>query len=61
VEVIVELTGFRGQIVWDTTKSNGQPRRCLDTSRACELFGFRAQPDFREGLRRTLEWYVQVN
>jgi GDP-L-fucose synthase len=57
VELIAELTGFRGRITWDTTKPNGQPRRCLDTSRAWELFGFRARTDFREGLRRTLEWY----
>jgi GDP-L-fucose synthase len=47
VEVIVELTGFRGQIVWDTSKPNGQPRRCIDTSRAWEWFGFRAKTDFR--------------
>jgi GDP-L-fucose synthase len=57
VEVIVELTGFRGRIVWDTSKPNGQPRRCLDTQRAWELFGFRAKTDFREGLRRTIAWY----
>jgi nucleoside-diphosphate-sugar epimerase len=49
VEVIVELTGFRGQIVWDTSKPNGQPRRCLDTSRAWEWFGFRGKTDFRQG------------
>jgi GDP-L-fucose synthase len=42
-------------------RDSGQPRRCLDTSRAWELFGFQAQTDFREGLRRTIEWYVQVN
>lgn len=57
VELIAELSGFRGQIVWDTTKPNGQPRRCLDTSRAWEQFGFRAKTDFREGLCRTIEWY----
>jgi GDP-L-fucose synthase len=55
VELIAELTGFRGRIVWDTSKPNGQPRRCLDTRRAWELFGFRAKTDFREGLRRTIE------
>jgi GDP-L-fucose synthase len=60
MEVIVELTGFRGQIVWDTSKPNGQPRRCLDTIRAWEWFGFRAKTDFREGLRRTIEWYRTV-
>ncbi len=57
VELIAELTGFRGRVVWDTTKPNGQPRRCLDTRRAAELFGFRAKTDFREGLRRTISWY----
>jgi GDP-L-fucose synthase len=57
--LIAELTGFRGRIVWDATKPNGQPRRCLDTSRAWERFGFRARTDFRAGLRRTIDWYVQ--
>ncbi len=57
-KVIAELTGFQGVVVWDTTKPNGQPRRCLDTSRARELFGFRAKTDFREGLRRTIERYA---
>ncbi|HVN28536.1 MAG TPA: GDP-L-fucose synthase [Candidatus Binataceae bacterium] len=55
--MIVELTGFRGRIQWDSTKPDGQPRRCLDTSRAEREFGFRARTDFREGLRRTIEWY----
>ena len=55
--LIAELTGFRGEISWDKTKPNGQPRRCLDTRRAHELFGFRAKTDFREGLRTTIEWY----
>lgn len=57
VELIAKLTGFKGRIAWDTTKPNGQPRRCLDTSRALKLFGFRAKTDFREGLSRTIEWY----
>ena len=56
-ELIGELTGFEGEIRWDTTKPNGQPRRSLDTSRAEEQFGFRARTSFREGLRRTIEWY----
>lgn len=60
VELIAELTGFRGHIRWDVSKPNGQPRRCLDTSRAWERFGFRAQTDFREGLRRTIESYREV-
>ena len=54
---IAELTGFKGRIVWDASKPNGQPRRCLDTSRAFQAFGFRAKTDFIEGLRRTIQWY----
>jgi GDP-L-fucose synthase len=57
VEVIADLTGFGGRIVWDTTKPNGQPRRCLDTSRACDLFGFQAKTSLREGLRLTIKWF----
>jgi GDP-L-fucose synthase len=56
-ELIGELTGFDGEIVWDTSKPNGQPRRKLDTSRADGLFGFRAQTTLRDGLARTVEWY----
>ena len=57
VELIAELTGFRGRVMWDTTKPNGQPRRSLDTSRAWEAFGFRARTPFQEGLERTVAWY----
>lgn len=57
VELIADLTGFRGQIAWDTSKPNGQPRRCLETSRAWEWFGFRAKTPFQEGLHRSIEWY----
>jgi GDP-L-fucose synthase len=57
VTLIAEITGFRGRIRWDTHKPGGQPRRRLDTSRAEDEFGFRAKVDFREGLRRTVEWY----
>ena len=57
VELIARLTGFHGRITWDTTKPNGQPRRCLDTSRAAQEFGFRATTGFEEGLRRTIAWY----
>lgn len=57
-EQIAELTGFRGAIVWDTNKPNGQPRRCLDTSRAKDLFGFVAKTQFRAGLQKTIEWYA---
>ena len=56
-ELIGELTGFEGEIVWDTTKPNGQPRRQLDVSRAEQFFGFRASTPFRDGLERTVTWY----
>jgi GDP-L-fucose synthase len=56
-ETIAELTGFEGELVWDTSKPNGQPRRRLDTERAERLFGFRAATLFREGLGRTVAWY----
>jgi GDP-L-fucose synthase len=56
-ELTAELTGYEGEIVWDTTKPNGQPRRRLDVSRAEELFGFRAHTPFRDGLERTIAWY----
>jgi GDP-L-fucose synthase len=57
VEVISELNGFRGEIRWDSSKPDGQPRRCLDVSKAEREFGFRAQTDLRDGLRKTIEWY----
>jgi GDP-L-fucose synthase len=56
-ELVADLTGYDGEIRWDTSKPNGQPRRKLDTSRAEELFGFRARTSLREGLERTIEWY----
>lgn len=56
-QLIATEIGFQGEIVWDATKPDGQPRRALDTTRAAEFFGFRARTDFREGLRRTVEWY----
>lgn len=56
-ELIVKLTGFKGHIVWDPTKPDGQPRRRLDVSRAEREFGFRATISFEEGLRKTIEWY----
>jgi GDP-L-fucose synthase len=58
VELIARLTEFRGQIEWDASKPDGQPRRALDTSRARDRFGFRARIDFEEGLRRTIDWYA---
>lgn len=56
-ETVARLTGFQGQIVWDTEKPNGQPRRKLDVSRAKALFNFEAQTTFEEGLRQTIDWY----
>jgi GDP-L-fucose synthase len=56
-ELVAELTGFGGRIVWDRTKPDGQPRRCLDTSRALESFGFQAHTNLQDGLRRTIQWY----
>ncbi|MGK7914419.1 MAG: GDP-L-fucose synthase family protein [Prochloraceae cyanobacterium] len=57
VELICELMEFEGEIVWETDKPNGQPRRCLDTHRAKEKFGFVAETDFRQGLKNTIDWY----
>lgn len=56
-ELIARETGYRGKLVWDSSKPDGQPRRALDVTRAEELFGFKARVDFVEGLRRTIEWY----
>jgi GDP-L-fucose synthase len=55
--LVAELTGFSGAVEWDTSKPNGQPRRRLDTSRAEQLFGFRAQVGLRAGIERTVAWY----
>ena len=59
VELICELMEFAGEIVWETDKPNGQPRRCLDTNRAKEKFGFVAETEFRQGLKNTIDWYRQ--
>ena len=59
VETICELMDFQGEIVWQTDQPNGQPRRCLDTQRAKEKFGFVAEVEFKQGLRNTIEWYRQ--
>ena len=56
-EMICRMTGFKGKLVWDTTKPNGQPRRGLDISRAKSYFGWNAQVPFEEGMRRTIEWF----
>ena len=58
-ETIKRLAGYEGQINWDPTKPDGQPRRCLDVSRAKKEFGFTAEIPFEQGLRETIEWYVQ--
>ncbi len=57
VETIARLTGFRGAIRWDPSQPDGQPRRCLDTSKAKERFGFEARTPFEDGLRATIDWY----
>jgi GDP-L-fucose synthase len=59
VEMIADKTGFKGKLVWDTSKPNGQPRRQLDTTRAFERFGFKAQMPFDQGLQQTIDWYIE--
>jgi GDP-L-fucose synthase len=59
ITLVAKLTGYAGKLVWDTSKPNGQPRRRLDVSRAEREFGFKAQVDFEEVLRRTIDWYIQ--
>ena len=56
-ESIAKLTGFEGEIRWNTDYPDGQPRRALDASRAAEEFGFRARVSLEEGLKKTIEWY----
>jgi GDP-L-fucose synthase len=57
INLICELMEYEGEIVWETDKPNGQPRRCLDTERAKQAFGFTAQVEFREGLKNTIDWW----
>jgi GDP-L-fucose synthase len=57
VHLIADMTNFKGEIIWDTSKPGGQPRRCLDTSRAEREFGFKARTSFEEALRQTIKWY----
>ena len=57
VNLIVQLTGFKGKVIWDTSKPDGQPRRKLDTSKAEKEFGFKGKTSFKEGLKKTIEWY----
>jgi GDP-L-fucose synthase len=56
--LIQDLTDFHGDLTWDTRRPDGQPRRCLDTTRAWQAFGFRAQTPLKEGLRQTIQWYI---
>jgi len=58
--LIAKLTGFKGEIVWDTSKPDGQPRRMLDTSKAEKEFGFKAKTGFEEGLKKTIVWYIST-
>lgn len=57
-QMVADLTGFRGEIRWDTSRPNGQPRRCLDTTRAEQTFGFRSRKPLEEGLKETIQWYL---
>jgi GDP-L-fucose synthase len=59
VDFIVELTGFKGDVIWDASQPDGQPRRRLDVTRAYKEFGFKAEVSFHEGLKRTIDWYVK--
>ncbi len=61
VDVIVAETGFDGKVTWDATKPDGQPRRCLDTTRATEEFGFKSKTSFEDGMRETIKWYRDNN
>ena len=61
VKLIVELTNFKGRIIWDENKPDGQPRRMLDTTRAFTEFGFKARTNFEEGLRKTINWYREAS
>ncbi|HEX8524958.1 MAG TPA: GDP-L-fucose synthase [Tepidisphaeraceae bacterium] len=60
-ELVAELAGFQGQITWDTSKPDGQPRRCLDITRAQQQLGFTAQTSLEEGLKKTIAWYEQTH
>lgn len=60
VDLIVELTGYKGEVTWDETKPDGQPRRMLDTTKAYQEFGFKAKTDLREGLKKTIDWYRKL-
>jgi len=57
VKLIVKITGYQGGIIWDASKPDGQPRRCLDVSKAKKEFGFQARTKLEDGLRATIRWY----
>lgn len=59
VALLCELMEYKGKIIWDTTKPNGQPRRCLDVTKAEREFGFKAKTNFREGLKETIKWWEE--
>jgi GDP-L-fucose synthase len=59
VNLIIKLTGFQGEVIWDETKPDGQPRRMIDTTKAVKYFGFKARMPFEEGLRKTIHWYQE--
>jgi GDP-L-fucose synthase len=61
VKLIVKLTGFKGKVMWDKSKPDGQPRRCLSTIKAEKEFGFKAETKFEEGLNKTIKWYYEKN
>jgi GDP-L-fucose synthase len=58
-EMIADIAGYKGEIVWDSSRPDGQPRRCVDTSTARQAFGFEAQISLREGLSKTVQWYQE--
>ena len=57
VQTIGDIMGFQGELLYDTSKPDGQPRRCLDVTRSRELLGFEAKTNLREGLEKTIDWY----
>jgi GDP-L-fucose synthase len=59
VDIIKEITQYTGTVTWDSSKPDGQPRRCLDTSKAETNFGFKSQTSFREGINKTIDWYYE--
>jgi len=60
-KLIAKFTGFKGKIIWDKTKPDGQPRRCLDIRKALSEFGFKAKTRFEEGLKKTIDWYRSID